>query len=299
MIIINQTYENINVNEPITITIGNFDGLHMGHQQLIEKTKSFHDTKHAVLTFDPHPLSVVRNQPIKTLTQKKDKINLFDQYHLDYAIIVDFTPNFSNLSIDDFMSFLKHINVKRVVVGRDARFGHRGEGSVEDLKKHFEVVVVDDLIYHNTRVSTTYVKDLLTDGNLDAARNLLNRNYRLFGEIVHGNKVGHKLGFPTANIDYDHYFLPKNGVYYVYVWIDVKKYIAMANIGYNPTVNFTTERRLEVYILDFNQDIYGKTIELEFITYLRPEIKFKSRKDLIDQLKHDEEAIRTLSQKKL
>lgn len=288
-------YQEIQIDEPITVTIGNFDGLHIGHQQLIEKVISFKDSKHAVLTFDPHPLSVVRKQMMRTLTQKNDKIKLFSQFELDYVILVDFTLEFSNLSIHDFISFLKNNHVIRVVVGRDARFGYRGEGSIEDLRKHFLVEVVEDLLFNNTRVSTTYVKDLLTEGDLASTYALLDRNYKLQGQVVHGNKVGHKLGFPTANIDYDHYYLPKNGVYYVMVYIDGKKYHAMANIGYNPTVNFTADCRLEVYILDFNCDIYGKLIEVEFVKYLRSEIKFKSRKDLIDQLKHDEEVIRTLS----
>jgi riboflavin kinase/FMN adenylyltransferase len=295
MMIFTAPYDQIHIDEEITVTIGNFDGLHLGHQQLIERVLSFKDTKHAVLTFDPHPLSVVRKQMLRTLTQKNDKINLFSSYKLDYIIIVNFTHEFSNLSINEFIQFLKNIHVKRVVVGRDARFGYRGEGSIENLREHFLVDVVDDLLYNNTRVSTTYVKDLLTEGDLMSSYALLNRNYRIQGSVVHGNKVGHKLGYPTANIDYDHYFLPKNGVYYVKVNIDGMSYRAMANIGYNPTVNFTADCRLEVYILDFQSEIYGKVIDVEFIKYIRPEFKFKSRKDLIDQLKHDEEVIRTLS----
>jgi riboflavin kinase/FMN adenylyltransferase len=288
-------YDQIQIDEEITVTIGNFDGLHLGHQQLIDRVISFKDTKHAVLTFDPHPLSVVRKQMLRTLTQKNDKIKLLSSFNLDFIIIVDFTLGFSNLSINEFIQFLKKIRVKRVIVGRDARFGYRGEGSIENLKEHFLVEVVDDLLYNNTRVSTTYVKDLLAEAELESTYALLNRNYRIQGYVVHGNKVGHKLGFPTANIDYDHYFLPKNGVYYVKVYIDGQSHHAMANIGYNPTVNFTTECRLEVYILDFQSEIYGKLIDVEFIRYIRSEIKFKSRKELIDQLKHDEEVIRTLS----
>jgi riboflavin kinase / FMN adenylyltransferase len=295
MKIFNTSYDQIHIDEALTVTIGNFDGLHVGHQQLIQRVLSFKDTKHAVLTFDPHPLSVIRKQMLRTLTQKNDKIKLFSDFDLDYIIMVDFTLEFSNLKIDDFILFLKKIGVKRIVVGRDARFGYRGEGSIKNLEEHFLVEVVEDLLFNNTRVSTTYVKDLLTEGDLDAAHVLLNRNYRLQGEVVHGNKVGHKLGFPTANIDYDHYYLPKNGVYYVKVDMDGISYDAMANIGFNPTVNFTADCRLEVYILDFHSEIYGKSIAVEFIKYLRSEIKFKSRKELIDQLKHDEEVIRTLS----
>jgi len=293
------TYQKLNNDDPITVTIGNFDGLHRGHQQLIERVISYQDTKHAVITFDPHPLGVIRKQPVKTLSHVSEKLEMFKELGLDYVFIVEFTSEFSNLSVHQFLSFLKQMNVKRVVIGRDARFAYRAEGSIEDLKKHFEVEVVDDLLFNDTRVSTTYVKDLLAIGDLLSAKILLNRNYKINGIVVHGNKVGHKLGFPTANIDYDHYFLPQNGVYHVKVNIKDQVYHGMANIGYNPTVNFTSEKRLEIYILDFNQNIYNETLRIEFLSYIRPEYKFKSRKELIDQLKSDEATVRALSQVKI
>ncbi len=299
MKIYQDTYDKLHCSEPLTVTIGNFDGIHVGHQQLIEHVNAYQDTKHAVITFDPHPLNVIRKQPIKTLSHVSEKMDMFNKLGLDYAFIVQFDSHFSNLSINDFLNFLKRLGVKRVVIGRDARFGYRAEGTVEDLRKVFEVEVIDDLLYQNTRVSTTYVKDLLSDGNLQGAKTLLGRNYLIYGIVVHGNKVGHKLGFPTANIDYNHYFLPQNGVYHVNVTVDQIMYHGMANIGYNPTVNFTTDKRLEIYILDFNQDIYGKTLKIEFLTYLRSESKFKSRKELIDQLKNDEATVRALSQANL
>ncbi len=295
MKIINKPYDEIQNNDPITMTMGNFDGLHLGHQQLIERVLSYSDTKHAVMTFDPHPSSVLRKQVFRTLTQKDDKIALFARYPLDYAFIVPFEQQFSELSVMDFVDFLKGINVKRLVIGRDARFGYRGEGTISDLKKYFFVDVVDDLVYNHTRVSTTYIKDFLSIGDLGSARKLLNRHYDIKGLIVHGNKIGHKLGYPTANIDYGNYYLPKSGVYYVKVGIDGKWYHGMANIGNNPTLNFSFEKRLEIHILDFKQNIYGQTIEIIFMHYLRNEMKFKNRKELIEQLKNDEIAIRKLT----
>lgn len=294
MKIISAPYNLIQNKEPLTITIGNFDGLHLGHQQLIERVLSYPDTKHGVMTFDPHPSSVLRKQPFRTLTQKQDKIELFAKYPLDYAFIVEFNQSFSELSVADFIAFLRGIGVRRIVIGRDARFAYRGEGTIADLKKYFFVDVVEDLVYNHTRVSTTYIKDFLSTGDLGSARKLLNRHYDIKGMVVHGNKIGHKLGFPTANIDYNNYFLPKSGVYYVKVTIDDKTYHAMANIGNNPTLNYSFEKRLEIYILDFNQNIYGKQMDITFMYYLRQELKFRNKKELIEQLQKDESAVRKL-----
>jgi riboflavin kinase/FMN adenylyltransferase len=294
MKIIEATYNNIENKEPLTITIGNFDGLHLGHQQLIERVLSYKDTKHGVMTFDPHPSSVLRKQAFRTLTQKADKIELFGKYPLDYAFLVTFDQAFSELSVEAFIDFLRGIQVRRIVIGRDARFAYRGEGTIADLKRYFFVDVVEDLVYNHTRVSTTYIKDFLSTGDLGSARKLLNRHYDIKGVVVHGNKIGHKLGFPTANIDFGNYFLPKSGVYYVKVKVNNQVYHAMANIGNNPTLNFTFEKRLEIYILDFKQNIYGKTLDITFMHYLRQELKFRNKKELIEQLQKDETAVRKL-----
>lgn len=295
MKIIRGNYQDMQNDLPITLTLGNFDGLHLGHQQLIERVLSYKDTKHAILTFSPHPSAVLRKQTFKTLTQTADKIDLFSRFPLDFAFIVDFNVQFSHLSIEEFIQFLRNLSVKRLVIGRDARFAYRGEGTVEHLKKYFFVDVVDDMLYNNTRVSTTYIKDFLSSGDLGSARKLLNRHYHIKGTVVHGNKIGHKLGFPTANIDYNHYFLPKSGVYYVKVLFEGTWYNAMANIGNNPTLNFSFEKRLEIYILDFDQDIYGKQVEIAFFHYMRQELKFANKRELIEQLKKDELAVRKLT----
>jgi riboflavin kinase / FMN adenylyltransferase len=291
----NKLYNELKNQQPITLTMGNFDGLHIGHQQLIKTVKSYSDTKHAVLTFDPHPSQILRKQNFRTLTSAQDKEKLLMPFDLDFLFIVQFNHDFSKLSVNDFIIFLKSIAVKRIIIGRDARFAYRGEGNIEHLKTHFEVVVIDDMLYNYTRVSTTYIKDLLDDANLGQVRKLLKRNYTIKGHIVHGNSIGKKLGFPTANIDFDHYFMPKNGVYYVKVLLNQKVYHAMANIGNNPTLNFTAEKRLEVYILDFSQDIYGELVEIQFCYYIRAEKKFENKDALIEQLKKDEQTIRNLA----
>jgi riboflavin kinase/FMN adenylyltransferase len=295
MIILYNTYDKIENNEDLTITMGNFDGLHLGHQQLINRVLRYKDTKHAILTFDPHPSEILRKKQFRTLTQKRDKIELFSKFPLDYAIIVKFDEAFSKLNVTEFINFLKSISVKRLVIGRDARFAYRGVGTIDELKKYFVVDVVDDLVYNHTRVSTTYIKDFLIQGDLGSARKLLNRHYQITGKVLHGHKIGRGIGYPTANIDFGNYFLPRMGVYYVKLFVNDTWYHGMANIGHNPTINFSESRRLEVFILDFDEDIYNKKVIIDFMHYLRPEYRFPSKDALIRQLKKDEQMVRSLT----
>ncbi len=284
---IHSEFKDIEINEPITLAIGNFDGLHLGHQNLIHKTQSYADTKSAVMTFYPHPISVITKTKLPILMDNHDKEKVLEGFNLDYFIIVDFTDNFSKLPAAEFINFLKRIHVKRIVVGRDFKFGHKGLGTVHDLEKHFELVIMDDFLYKNVRVSTTYVKALLDNGNLGLAKSLLNRSYGIHGEVIHGDKVGKLIGYPTANINYKNYYLPKIGVYAVKVKIDDHIYIGCANLGHNPTLNYSTTRRLEVFILDYDGDLYHKEITVFFEYYLRDEIKYDNLEDLLKQINKD------------
>ncbi|MFP4187057.1 MAG: bifunctional riboflavin kinase/FAD synthetase [Acholeplasmataceae bacterium] len=295
MKIIRDAHDAITIKEPITLTLGNFDGMHRGHQRLIDRVVSYPDTEHALLTFNPHPQAVLRRTDFYTLMKPKDKIEYLQNSDLDYMLVILFTKTFSEIDIEGFIAFLKRLSVVRVVIGRDARFGYRGQGTIRDLEAYFDVVIVDDIVYNRTRVSTTYIKDLLSLADLGGARKLLGRHYEIHGCVVPGNSVGKKLGFPTANIDFDRYFMPKNGVYYVRVKIADQWHHAMANIGNNPTLNYTAEKRLEIYILDFDRDIYGENLIVRFMHYLRPEKKFANKKALIAQLKEDESSIRKLA----
>jgi riboflavin kinase/FMN adenylyltransferase len=217
------------------------------------------------------------------------------KFPLDYTFIINFNEEFSKLTVPEFIDFLKRIRVQRLVIGRDARFAYRGLGTIDDLRKFFVVDIIDDLVYNHTRVSTTYVKDFLIQGDIASARKLLNRHYEITGTVVHGHKIGRVIGFPTANIDFGNYYMPRNGVYYVKVFVQDAWHHAMANIGNNPTLNYSAEKRLEIYILDFEQEIYNESITVMFMHFLRPEYKFGSKKALINQLKKDEETVRALS----
>ncbi|MFU8792799.1 MAG: bifunctional riboflavin kinase/FAD synthetase [Acholeplasmataceae bacterium] len=295
MKIIRKPYEKMTYDHNLTLTIGNFDGLHLGHQKLIETVQSFHDSHHGVLTFDPHPMTVLRKKPFYILTKPEDKIDILKSFSLDVFFLVDFSQALQMLSIDGFIAFLKDLSVIRLVLGRDFRFATKGSGSIEDLKAHFDVVIVEDILYNQMRISSTYIKDLLDQAHIGEVRKLLTRHFEIKGQIVHGNHIGKSLGFPTANIDYDHYYLPANGVYYVKVGIHGEFYDAMANIGNNPTLNYSLKKRLEIYILDFNQNIYGQQVSVKFYHYLRAEQKFENKDALIAQLKNDEQVIRKLT----
>ncbi|CDR30991.1 Riboflavin biosynthesis protein ribF [Acholeplasma oculi] len=280
-------YEDIENNEPITLAIGNFDGLHIGHQNIIEIANSNRATKSAVMTFSPHPLSVILKKELPILMDDHDKEKALERLGVDFFFIVKFTEDFSKMLAHEFIEFLKRIHVKRIVVGRDFKFGYKGLGTIHDLNKHFDLVVLDDLLYQNVRVSTTYIKLLLENGDIRLAKKLLDRSYSIHGEVVHGDKVGKFIGYPTANIDYKKYFLPKVGIYACYVTIGGKKYIGCANLGHNPTLNYSSMKRLEVFILDYDGDLYHQEISVSFEYYLRDEIKYDNVDDLIAQIKKD------------
>lgn len=286
------TFKNITNNVPITLTFGNFDGIHLGHQALINATKNYFDTKSAVMTFDPHPFEFLRKRPHIHLMNALDKMDHIEAIGVDLLFCIIFDDAFSELSSDAFIDYLKSLQVKRIVLGQDARFGKNGQGRISDLKPHFEVIVVEDMLYHHTRVSSSFIKDVISEGDMALAKNLLSKNYRIYGQVKHGNHLGRLLGFPTANIDYDHFHIPKMGVYAVHIKVLGQWFKGMANIGHNPTINYQTQTRLEIYIFDFNEDIYGKHVIVDFQAYIREEQKFESKEKLIEQLKNDENTIK-------
>lgn len=294
----------LNVNnwhyvDDITLTIGNFDGVHAGHQTLLKKVLEDKDYKKAVMTLDPHPSKVFKMRDFYTLFDINEKETIMSKYELDYLIVADFTLDFAALTIGEFIEKLKVLGVKRLVLGSDFRFATKGSGKVSDLQKHFEVIVIDDITSNNeTRISTTYIKQLLKNGKIREANKLLGYNFFISGYVEHGNKVGRTLGFPTANIDYKESFLPSNGVYFVEVLIDGVNYYGMANIGNNPTVNFSRVKKLEVFILDYNQEIYDSYVKVDFIEKIRDELKFDSVTQLIDEIKNDELKIRNIIKNK-
>ena len=275
------------INEPLCAAVGNFDGVHKGHQKLIEEAKK-HNLKSAVLTFYPHPSVFLKNiKDYKLLTPIEHKAEIFKTLGIDYLIIVDFNNTVANLPKEHFIELMKKLNIQSCVCGHDFSFGAKALGTPFDLLNSFETYIIPKYVIDNVRVSTSYIKELLDDNNVSKASDLLGRYYSIKGKVVTGSQKGRSIGFPTANVEYNKYYLPKNGVYFVKVKLFDNYYFGMCNVGNNPTFNFSAEKRLEINIFGLDIDLYGKDLEVFFIKNIRNEKKFKSKEELVEQLNID------------
>ncbi len=292
------------------ITIGNFDGVHIGHQALfyevIEKADTIGGTS-IVMTFDPHPVCVLKqNGHLPLITLNEQKIELIENSGIDVLICTQFNKAFAAISAKEFVEnlLLKCIGMKAIVVGKDYTFGRNREGNLELLQTYadnlgFEVIVADWVQTSKglpDRISSTRTRELVMAGEVAEAKKLLGRYYQIRGVVTTGrNRGGRLLGFPTANITLHDELCPKNGVYAVTVDCMEKKYQGVANIGYSPTFDDGVFS-VEVHILDFNENIYGQKIRVNFVQRIRDEIKFSDITELSDAIRKDiEKARKTLS----
>jgi riboflavin kinase/FMN adenylyltransferase len=287
--------------ENAVITIGNFDGVHIGHQALfhavIEKADALGGTS-IVMTFEPHPARVLKkNDHPPLITLYEQKVELVASLGIDILICFPFTREFAAISAKEFVEdiLLKRIGMKAIVLGRDYTFGRNREGNLDLLQTYaenlgFEVIVADWIQTLNTqpgRISSTHTRELVMAGKVADAQKLLGRYYQIRGIVATGrNRGGRLLGFPTANITLHDELCPKTGIYAVTVECGSKQYKGVANIGYRPTFD-DHEFAVEVHILDFNDDIYGHKIRVNFIQRIRDEIKFSNISELSDQIKKD------------
>lgn len=277
----------LKIDEDLCCAIGNFDGVHLGHRQLINKSKEF-NLKSAVLTFYPHPFTILKRiNPYPQVTPIEHKIKIIESLGIEYLFIVEFTEDIANMEKLEFIKRLKDLGIKSVVCGYDFTFAKKASGTIKDLAEYFDFHEIPKFQIDNIRVSTTYVKELLTNGDMENASIMLGRNFNIFGKVIAGKELGRQMGFPTANINYGIYYLPKNGVYAVKVNYKNKTYQGMCNIGNNPTVDFSENIKMEVNIFDFNQSIYGEELEIIFYKRIRPEKKFNSITELEKQLMID------------
>ncbi len=290
------------------VTIGNFDGVHKGHQALINeivKKAAAIDGTAIALTFEPHPIRVLKkNNHPPLITRYDQKVELLSQSGLDVLICIPFTREFASITAKEFIEdiLVNRIGMKAIVIGKDYAFGKNREGNIDFLKKYatafgFEVIVPDWIPVSGSqpnRISSTRIRELVMDGAVEEVVDLLGRNYQIRGKVETGrNRGGKLLGFPTANIKLHDELSPKLGVYAVTVECLGKKFKGVANIGYSPTFDdhkFT----VEVHILDFNENIYGQRIRVNFISRLRDEKKFANIEDLSEQIRHDIEKAREL-----
>ena len=288
---------------PCVGTIGFFDGVHRGHLCLLEQVKQVAASKGlstAVVTFPIHPRKVLHSsyQP-ELLCTKDEKLALLDKAGIDRCILLPFTEELSLYSAKAFMGLLKEdFQIEVLVIGYDHRFGHDRTDQFEDYCRYgkdlgMEVIQAKEFEDENLSVSSSVIRQLLKDGDLEEANHYLGYAYSLRGKVVSGHHIGREIGFPTANLMIEEgKLLPKDGVYGVFVHLDgEKKYKGMLNIGKRPTMENGNDKSVEVHILDFDRDIYAEELTLELQHYVRPEKKYDEISALIEQMRKDRDFI--------
>lgn len=300
-----KVYYNLSDFKPLKnaiVTSGTFDGVHLGHQKILQilgETTEASGGESVVLTFWPHPRMVVSqdSQGLKLLSTVSEKIELLEKQGVNHLLIVPFTREFSELSSEEYVQkiLLDTIGTKKLVIGYDHHFGRNREGNfqyLQDNSDRFSIQIeeisrqeIDNLV-----ISSTKIRQSLLDGNVQSANDLLGRHYSFSGIVVKGRQLGRTIGFPTANtqVSESYKLIPANGVYAVRTLVRGQWLNGIMNIGNRPTVD-GVGRTQEVYILDFNDDIYGENITIELIDYIRPEQKFKGIEELKNQILKDKE----------
>jgi riboflavin kinase / FMN adenylyltransferase len=264
--------------EPLALAIGNFDGMHLGHQALLHRLISAAKTKDltpAVMTFEPHPREFFTplNAPAR-LNNLREKLEFFEQMGVEKVFVCAFNKRFSAISAPEFLKILKErLHANTILVGEDFKFGAKRAGTIDDFTKNgFDLIGMPRVDFNSERISSTRVRDALFSGNLSLAAQLLGRNYSISGKVVHGAKRGRELGFPTANVHMRHERPALTGVYAV----KLQGLNAVANLGVRPTIAGVPKLLLEVHVLDFNGDLYGNHVHVAFMQKIRDEMKFES-----------------------
>lgn len=291
-------------NQPSVITIGTFDGVHLGHKKIIERLCKFgqnNQLNSLILTFFPHPRMVLnKDYNLKLLSTIEEKKTRLETLGVDALVIEPFTLDFANLSAKDYVKtvLVEQLNAKHIIIGYDHRFGKNRTANINDLKFYgsslgftVEEIPVEDI--EAVSISSTKIRHALHEGLIEKANRYLGDNYTIQGIVVKGKGIGKSLNYPTANIQInsDLKLIPKHGVYIVKCLIDNKFYWGMMNIGVNPTFD-NNELSIEVHFLDYNGDLYGNTLNIELLKHLRNEKKFDSIENLKNQIALDESQTR-------
>ena len=286
--------------ENTVLTLGTFDGLHLGHKKIIEKLKKKAvslNCRNFVITFSPHPRNVISgNNSIKLLTTDEEKIKLFEQFGIENLLIVNFTQEFSQLASENFFKnfIIEKIGLKEIIVGYDHHFGKGRSGDVNTLRKMgvefgFDVTTVEAFKINNEPVNSTKIRKALSSGDMKTANSYLGREYSFKGTVISGDKRGRQLGFPTANlrVDGDEKLLPGLGIYAVEFAFDSEVHIGLLSIGIRPTFYNSGNIVPEVFLYDFDRDIYDKKVTVKIVEWIRGEEKFPSAEALIEQMHKD------------
>lgn len=295
-----QSISQFKSNKKTTVTIGTFDGVHLGHQSLLKKLKTNSSCESVLITFFPHPRMVLQvESEIKLLNTIEEKTILLEKNNIENLIIHPFDKAFSRLTAEEFVEdiLVKQLNIDTLIIGHDHRFGRNRSATVDDLidfgkKYNFNVEQISAKEINEIAISSTKIRSALDNGNIKLANSYLGYNYSITGKVVKGLQNGRSIGFPTANIliEENYKLIPKNGVYAVKTTLKNKTVFGMLNIGNNPTIGLN-KRSIEVHFFDFNDDIYDEKISLSLLNYFREEKKFNSLEALKEQLLLDKEAV--------
>lgn len=300
-----QSLEDLPKFKNAILTIGTFDGVHLGHQHIIRQIQSLANDcggETVLLTFHPHPRLVVNpnDDSLKLLNTLDEKIALLEKYGIDNLVVIPFTKEFACTAPADYVKELLWNKFKphSIVIGYDHKFGKDRKGDIQNIQAlskilNFKVIEIEKQLVSDIAVSSTKVRNALVNGEVDHAMDLLGHPYSIEGIVQEGDKIGRTLGYPTANIKVENKnkLMPANGIYCAKVWREAEKksYTAMLSIGVRPTINEKNIRSLEVYLLDFRGDLYGEKLRIDFYKHLRPEKKFPSLDALVEAMDKDKE----------
>lgn len=303
-----QGFENVEQIKNAVLTIGTFDGVHIGHQKIIAQINEVAKTingESVLFTFYPHPKMVLfpETNSLKLIQTQEEKLEKLERFNLQNVIVFPFTKEFSRLTATEFVRdfLVNKLNVKKLIIGYDHQFGKNREGGIDFLKEvapiyGFEVIEIPAQEIDEVNVSSTKIRTALLNGEIEIANSFLGEYFELNGEVVYGNQKGRTIGFPTANIHIEdkNKLVPAKGVYAVKCIIeDENVFHGMMNIGIRPTVDDSSNISIEVHLFDFDKQIYGKQIKVQLLKYIRNEMKFESIEHLQNQLQNDEQTIRS------
>lgn len=302
MLIIQNT-EHFRIESPTIVTIGTFDGVHLGHQKILNRLAELKQNtglKTVVLTFEPHPRKILfpEQKDLKLITLVDEKLQLLEKYGVDVTVVYPFTKYFSQLDSNIYIEeiLLRQLNLKHLVIGYDHRFGKDRTGDINTLRDFssnysFFVEEISAKDIDNIAVSSSKIRKSIETGHVEMAAEYLGHQFFVSGKIIKGKQLGRQLGYATANLkpSVEEKIIPKIGVYFVEVLIDKRSFFGMMNIGTNPTTDDDDKVKLEVNIFNFNSDIYNKIIQVRFIKRLRDELKFSNLDALVQQLHLDKE----------
>lgn len=284
------------ISEPTAVTVGKFDGIHRGHTLLTSDiiSKKEQGLKSCLITFTNSPRFLLKEDSTPSLITNKERMFMLDNNGLDYLIECPFDERLMQTDAKSFIEFLvKNLNMKYMISGSDFTFGHKGAGNARLLLKlskelGFEYKVIEKIKKDNRDISSTYIREELKEGHIDCVNEMLGYDYFVWGEVVHGAHLGHKIGIPTINIMPGKVKLvPKFGVYVTTIDFDGRIYHGVTNVGTKPSVSDENVVGIETHILDYNGDLYGKFVKVTFESFLRPEMKFNSIEELKNQMNAD------------